>query len=206
MPALDCQRTRRRGPVERCGRRCCSNAVAIAVRCRAWSFSIVGCVSISLLVVGRAPQVLVRQRGSCRRGLVEREPILLVGENVLDGAIAVGAQSLSTRTGRVEPVQSVDAAEAHKAETRAIALLGMRAPLKNADDEPPGGKAAWSAHAMRREGVHSACARCARGMWATSVAYRPRPVRRACDATSRPVKKTSTVVAVMRASTRACTS
>ena len=46
----------------------------------------------------------MRQRRSRRAGLVEREPILLVGESVLDGAIAVGAEALGARTGRVEPV------------------------------------------------------------------------------------------------------
>ena len=48
--------------------RCWSNAAAIAVRRRAWSFSIVGCVSISLLVVGGAAQILVRQRRAGRAG------------------------------------------------------------------------------------------------------------------------------------------
>ena len=83
----------------------------------------------------------MRQGGSRRRGLVEREPVLLVGENVLDRAIAVGAEPLGARTGGVEPVQPVDPAQPHEPETRAIALLGMRAAFEDAGDEPPRGRA-----------------------------------------------------------------
>ena len=82
----------------------------------------------------------MRQGGSRRRGLVEREPVLLVGENVLDRAIAVGAEPLGARTGGVEPVQPVDPAQPHEPETRAIALLGMRAAFEDAGDEPPRGR------------------------------------------------------------------
>ena len=81
----------------------------------------------------------MRDGGSCRRGLVEREPILLVDENVLDRAIAVGAEPLGARTGGVEPVQPVDPAQAHEPEARAIALLRMGAALEDAGDEPPRG-------------------------------------------------------------------
>ena len=77
----------------------------------------------------------MRQGGSRRRGFVEREPVLLVGENVLDRAIAVGAEPLGARTGGVEPVQPVDPAQPHEPETRAIALLGMRAAFEDAGDE-----------------------------------------------------------------------
>ena len=79
----------------------------------------------------------MRQRGSGRGGLVEREPILLVGENVLDGAIAIGAEPFSARAGGVEPLQPVDPAQAHEPEARAIALLRMRATFEDAGDEPP---------------------------------------------------------------------
>jgi len=85
-----------------------SNAAAIAIRCKAWSFSIVGCVSIGLLVVGRAAQILVRQRGTGRGGILEREPVLLVDENVFDRAIAIGAQPLGApdlRTGLCSPTR-----------------------------------------------------------------------------------------------------
>src|SRR5258708_12966226 len=117
--------------------RCCSNAVAIAVRWSAWSLSIVGWVSIRVLVVGRPPQVLVRERRSRRRGLVEREPILLVGENVLDGAKAIGAEPLGPRAGRVQSVHPVDATQAHQSQARAIALLRVRAAFEDAGDHPP---------------------------------------------------------------------
>ena len=83
----------------------------------------------------------MRQRGAGRRGLVEREPILLVDENVLDRAIAVGAEPLGARTGGVEPVHPVDPAEPHEAETGAIPLLRMRAAFEDAGDEPPRGGA-----------------------------------------------------------------
>ena len=148
----------------------------------------------------------MRQGGSRRRGLVEREPVLLVGENVLDRAIAVGAEPLGARTGGVEPVQPVDPAQPHEPETRAIALLGMRAAFEDAGDEPPRGRAGLVGPPDQAGRVHSAWARWARGMCATWVEKRPRPVSRACDATRRPLKKTSTVVCVTRASTWACTS
>ena len=63
-------------------------------------------------------------------------------ENVLDGAIAIGAEPLGAATRRVEPIRAVDAAQAHEPETGAIALLGMRAPLEEARDESPGRGAA----------------------------------------------------------------
>ena len=80
--------------------RCWSNAVAIAVRCNACSLSIVGWVSMSLLlvVVGRAAQVLVRRARDGQGRLVERQPILLVVQNVFDRAIAIGAEPLGALT------------------------------------------------------------------------------------------------------------
>ena len=83
----------------------------------------------------------MRQGGSCRRGLVEREPILLVDENVLDRAIAVGAEPLGARTGRVKSVQPVDPTQAHEPEARAVPLLRMRATFEDAGDKPPRGGA-----------------------------------------------------------------
>ena len=68
--------------------------------------------------------------GRTRRGLVEREPILLGGEHVLDRAVAIGLELLGAATGRLEPVRAMRAPEAHEAETGAIALLRMRAPLE----------------------------------------------------------------------------
>ena len=78
----------------------------------------------------------MREHRSRRRGLVEREPILLVLENVLDRAIAVGAQAFGARTGGIEPIRAIEATQPHEAEARAIALLRMRAPVEDARDEP----------------------------------------------------------------------
>ena len=55
--------------------------------------------------------------------------------------------------------------------------------------------------AMSRDGVHSAWARCAAGMWAGSVAYPPFPWTRRCAATRRCLWKISTVWAVSLTST-----
>ena len=68
--------------------------------------------------------------GRTRRGLVEREPILLGGKHVLDGAIAIGLELLGAATRRLKPVRAMRAPEAHETETGAIALLRMRAPLE----------------------------------------------------------------------------
>ena len=64
--------------------------------------------------------------GRTRRGLVEREPILLGGEHVLDGAIAIGLELLGAATRRLEPVRAMRAPEPHQAETGPIALLRLR--------------------------------------------------------------------------------
>ena len=145
---------------------------AIAIRRRAWSFSIVGCVSIGLLVVGGAAQVLVRQRRTGRRGVLERQPVLLVDENVFDGAIAIGAQPLGAVTRGFESIGAMDAAEPHQPEARAVALLGMRAVLEDARDEPAGGRAglfrptrSGATASIRR--APDARAACARPAWQT---------------------------------------
>ena len=80
----------------------------------------------------------MRERGSRRRRLVEREPILLGGEHVLDGAIAIGLELLGAATRRLEPIRAMRAPEAHETEAGAIALLRMRAPLEQTRDETPG--------------------------------------------------------------------
>src|SRR5438309_1230835 len=82
-----------------------------------------------------------------------------------------------------------------------LGLLASRAATSAAVAGP-----VVSAQLMRREGVHSACARWACGMWADSVAYWPRPQCRRCEATRRPLRNSSTVVAPRRTSTRWCTS
>src|SRR6516164_577004 len=118
--------------------RCCSKACAIAERCKTWSFSIVGWVSINLLVVGGAPQILVGQRRTGRR-LVERESVLLVLENVLDGAKAIGAQVFGALAGRVQTIGAMLAPEAHQPETGPVALLGVRPSVEDARDQATGG-------------------------------------------------------------------
>src|SRR4051794_9017262 len=93
------------------------------------------------VVIGRPPHVLVRQRGAGRRGLLEREPILLMLENVFDGAVAIGAEPLRAATRGFESVRAVDSAQAHQPQAGAIALLGMSPLREQAGDESPGGRA-----------------------------------------------------------------
>ena len=78
----------------------------------------------------------MRECGSGRGRLVEREPVLLVDQNVFDGAIAVGAQPLRPQTGGFKTIGAVDAAQPHQAETRAIALFRVRPALEHAGHEP----------------------------------------------------------------------
>ena len=51
------------------------------------------------------------------RGLVERQPILLVDENVLDGAIAIRLESFRALTRGFQAIGAMDAPEAHQPET-----------------------------------------------------------------------------------------
>ena len=93
-----------------------------------------GWVSMLLLVVRGAAQILMRERRA-RRRLVEREPVLLMGENVLDGAEAIGPQALGAQTGGFQPVRAVVPPEAHQAQTGAVALFGMRPIGEDAGDD-----------------------------------------------------------------------
>jgi hypothetical protein len=77
----------------------------------------------------------VHERRTGRRRLLEREPVLLVTENVFDGAIAIGLKALGTMTGGFQPIGAVDAPEPPQAETRAGALLRMRPPFEQARHE-----------------------------------------------------------------------
>ena len=81
----------------------------------------------------------MRERGSGRGRFVQREPVLLVDENVFDGAIAVGPQLRRPRARGVEAVGPMDAPQAHQAEAGAVALLRMGAVLKDVGDESSGG-------------------------------------------------------------------
>ena len=84
----------------------------------------------------------MRQRRTGRAGILEREPILLVDENVFDRAIAMGAQPLGTVAGGFESIRAMDPAQAHEPQARAVALLGVRPLLQDAGDQPPRGRAA----------------------------------------------------------------
>ena len=81
----------------------------------------------------------MRQRRAGRRRVVERQPVLVVEENLFDGAKAIGAEALRAVTRRFEAIGAMDPAEPHETEARAVALFGMRAVLEDACDEPPGG-------------------------------------------------------------------
>src|SRR5580765_3642640 len=69
------------------------------------------------------------------RGLVEREPVLLMDENVLDGAEAIGPQTLGAQAGGFQPVRAVVPPEAHQAQTGAVALFGMWPLGEDAGDD-----------------------------------------------------------------------
>jgi len=84
----------------------------------------------------------MRQRGTGRGRLFEWEPILLVDQNVFDGAVAIGAQPLRAVTRGLKPIGPMDAAEPHQPEARAIALLRMRTAFQEAGHEPAGRRAA----------------------------------------------------------------
>jgi hypothetical protein len=92
-------------------------------------------------VVGRAAHVLVGHGGAGRGRVVERQPILLVGQNVFDRAIAIGTQPLGAKTRRFEARSAVHASEAHEAETGAVALLRMRTPGEDAGGHAARGRA-----------------------------------------------------------------
>lgn len=78
----------------------------------------------------------MRQRGTGRGRILKGEPVLLVDENVFDGAIAIGAQPLGAGARRVEAIGAVEPAQAHQSEARAVALLRMRPALQDAGHEP----------------------------------------------------------------------
>src|ERR1700681_1439544 len=92
-------------------------------------------------VVGRAAHVLVGDGGASRGRVGERQPILLVGQNVFDRTIAIRAQPLSAETRRFEARGTVQASESHESETGAIALLRMRASGEDAGGHAARGRA-----------------------------------------------------------------
>ena len=57
----------------------------------------------------------MREDGAGRGRLAEREPVLLVDQNVFDRAIAVGAQPFRPQTGGFEAIGAVDPPQAHQA-------------------------------------------------------------------------------------------
>ena len=78
-------------------------------------------------------------RRPCLGGRLEGEPVLRGGEDVFDGALAVGPERRGARARRVEPGGAVAATQAHQAEAGAIALLGVRPAAEDLGDELPGG-------------------------------------------------------------------
>ncbi len=88
----------------------------------------------------------------------------------------------------------MEPAEAHEPEARAVALLGMRAVARGCRRRAgrwPGRsvrptRSGATASIRRAPDAPAACA-------SSCVENRPRPVRRTCEATRRPLKKTSTV-------------
>ena len=82
----------------------------------------------------------MRQRGARRGRVLEREPVLLMDENVFDGAKPIRPQPLRPVTRGFEAIRPMDPTEAHQAEARAVALFGMRPALEDARDEPPSGR------------------------------------------------------------------
>jgi len=93
---------------------------------------------------------------------------------------------LSSAAGGLQPLVPVASPETHQPQTGPVALLGMGPAAQDLDDYAAGGLAgllrpadqptrpvAWpvfSAQRISREGVHSACARCALGMCSVLVA------------------------------------
>jgi hypothetical protein len=83
----------------------------------------------------------VDEGGAGRGRVVERQPILLVGQNVFDRTIAIGAQPLGAQTRRFQTRGAMHASESHESETGAVALLRMRAPGEDAGGHAARGRA-----------------------------------------------------------------
>src|SRR5262245_7563052 len=89
-----------------------------------------------LLVIDRPAQIAVRR--TRRRGAIvraKREAIEAVFEHRLDVPIRAGAMREGTLTGGFDPIGAVLFGKSQEAETRSIALLGMRAARENLFDE-----------------------------------------------------------------------
>src|SRR5688572_10250619 len=106
----------------------------MAASLRAWSLSSVGALSIvaPLLVVVPPAHVFVDGgEGELRRGGGRGEPVEAVLEDRIDVAIRARLDRDGAGAGGLEPLRAVALGQAHDAEARAIALLGMRPIREN---------------------------------------------------------------------------
>src|SRR5439155_1399006 len=93
-------------------------------------------------VIGTAANVGVAGRARRGRGGVgQGDPVGAARQDVLHGAVAGRAEVQGPRTGGVHARGAVGLAQAHEAQTRAIALLGMRLARQQRGDERGGGGA-----------------------------------------------------------------
>ncbi len=103
--------------------------------------------------------------GELRGGLGgERQAIEAVFEDGVHVPVGAGLDGAGARAGRFEPGAAVALGQAQDAQTGAIALLGMRAVGEDGAARAAVSGPMVRAQSMRREGVHSRCARCALGM------------------------------------------
>ena len=136
----------------------------------AWAVSF----GIRRLVVGGPADVGMQRPRDRRRGLgVQGQTVQAVFENRLDVAIRPRAGGDRAGAGGVEPLGAVLLRQAEDAQARAIALLGMGPALEKGLDERFGVAPMVAPQPIKREGLHSRCARCAFGMWSGMVVWRP---------------------------------
>src|SRR3974390_2514141 len=83
------------------------------------------------MVVARAADVGVKDRGRLRGAFLRRLPIELVVEDGFDGAVSFGADVDGALRRRLEGLKAVRPCETDDAEAGAVALLGMRPRLQN---------------------------------------------------------------------------
>jgi len=83
------------------------------------------------MVIARAADVFVLDRGRVRGAFWRRLPIELVVENGFDRAVGLGADLYGARRRGFDALEPIGPDKADDAETGAIALLGMRPRLQN---------------------------------------------------------------------------
>src|SRR5579859_2726517 len=111
---------------------CWVHASTIASRRSAFSFSIVGSLSISIppsVVIFLSANVLVWRRRWLRwgGGLGQRRAIEPGLQDRFDALVGAGAHDERAMTRGLQPLGPVPFAEPHDAEARAVAVLGVRA-------------------------------------------------------------------------------